>query len=157
MIENNQGTSDGIRAEDWEGVIDFSAQIANAVISEDEILAETLTKKLLGLIDVLERKYGKLPSILATRADCMDDPVERGILLEQAWQIASELADKANLVLISSSLAELYIEELGNLSMGKKWLASLADALGDKWDDLEHQEFQKLSVQLEGLKRKKKP
>jgi hypothetical protein len=109
-------TNDGISKEDWDEVIDLSAKIANAICSDDEALSNLLSTRLLRILDALERKYGRLPGILATRADCIDDSQERIALFEEAWRIANDREDRFNLVLIASSLAELHIEELKDTS-----------------------------------------
>jgi hypothetical protein len=78
-------------------------------------------------------------------------------LLEEAYELARQSGDRANLTLTASSLAQLFVEEAADVSSAQKWLALLADALGDKWDDLEHQQLQKLTAQIESLKQRGKP
>jgi hypothetical protein len=142
-------TSDGISKEDWDEVIDLSAKIADAASAEDEALRQPLTTRLLRALDSLERKYGRLPAILATRADYTDDPLQKIALLEEAWRIANNREDRFNLVLIASSLAELHIEELNDTSSGARWLACLEEALENHWDDGEYQELQRLRKLLD--------
>ena len=137
-------TSDGISKEDWDEVIDLSAKIANASSAEDEVLGQLLTTRLLRVLDSLERKYGRCPGILATRADRVDDSRDKIALFEEAWRIANHGEDRFNLVLIASSLAELHIEELNDTSSGARWLARLEEALENHWDDGEYQELQRL-------------
>jgi len=137
-------TADGISKEDWDEVIDLSAKIANAASVEDETLGQLLTTRLFRVLDALERKYGRLPAILATRADRIDDSREKIALFEEAWRIANDREDRFNLVLIASSLAELHIEELNDTSSGARWLAKLEEALENHWDDGEYQELQRL-------------
>jgi hypothetical protein len=150
-------TSDGISTEDWEVVQDYASKIANAACADDERTSDFVTEKLLRYLECLEAKYGKLPGILATRADYTSDLSQRLKLLQEAYDLARQSNDKENLTLTASSLARLFVDEVGDATSAEKWLASLADALGDKWDDLEHQEFQTLSGQVERLKQKRKP
>ena len=150
-------TSDGISTEDWEVVHDYAVKIANAACADDHASSDILTMKLLRYLDSLESKYGKRASILATKADYESDQILRVSLLEQAHEIARHSGDRENLTFTSSSLARLYVEESVDIPAAQKWLALLADALGNKWDDLEYQEFQDLTVQIENLKRQEKP
>jgi hypothetical protein len=136
--------SDGISKADWEEVVDLSAKRANAVCSGDGALGELFNTRLLRYLETLQQKYGRLPGILATMADCLDDPRKRIDLLEDAWRIASVREDHANSVLIASSLAELYIDELKDRPCGEQWLARLEESLENHWDDIEYEELQRL-------------
>jgi hypothetical protein len=148
-------TSDGISTEDWEVVQDYAAKIANAACADDEAASDVFTEKLSRYLECLEVKYGKRASILATRADYTTDLSQRLHLLQEAYELARQSNDKKNLTLTASSLAQLFAEEVADVSSADKWLAALADALGEKWDDLEYQEFQKLSAQVERLKQRR--
>lgn len=150
-------TSDGISTNDWEVVKEFAAEIANARCANDETTSDITAQKLLRYLDHLEAKYGKLSSILATRADYTSDLRQRVRLLQEAYELARISNDRENLTLTAAALAQLFVEEVGDVSSGEKWLASLADALGNKWDDMEHQEFKKLSTQVQSLKQRGKP
>jgi len=114
-------TSDGISTKDWDVVKDFAAKIANAICGNKDLASHNLTMDLFRYLEIIEKKYGTLPSILATRADYIRETSKRVKLLEQAWGLAKKMSDKANLVLVSSSLAEFFIEELGKAPEGKKW------------------------------------
>jgi hypothetical protein len=60
-------TSDGMSGEDWDLVHELALEIANA---EDGSPEEELSRnRLLRYLDELEERYGRRPSILATRAD----------------------------------------------------------------------------------------
>jgi len=150
-------TSDGISTEDWEVVQDYAAKIANAACADDHASSDELTGKLLRYLECLEVKCGKRASILATRADYESDLRQQVSLLEQAHEMARQSEDRANLTFTASSLAQLYIEESVDIPAAQKWLALLADALGNKWDDLEYQEFRELTDQVEKLKQQTKP
>ena len=134
----------GISKNDWDEVIDLSGKIANATIAADDALAELLAARLMRILDSLERKYGRLPGILATRADYTDDSPAKIALFEEAWRSATERHDRFNLVLIASSLAELHIEDLNDIPSGARWLTRLEEALENHWDDGEYQELQRL-------------
>lgn len=139
-------TSDGLSDEVWEEVVALSADIANAVVANDDRLAGAITKKLLRHLNELERKYGALPSILAAKAECVNTSEEQITLLERAWSAASKLSDMENLVLISSSLAQLCVEELHDCDQGRKWLTLLETSLENYWDDDEYRELERLRV-----------
>jgi hypothetical protein len=143
-MKRKKATSDGISRADWEEVVELAAEIANAACSDNQEMVQTLTRNLSKLLGVLETKYGELPSILEARATCTDDLPERVRLLERAWQVAGQRSDIANLVFISSSLAQLYVEELKEMTMGHLWLNHLEKCLGNHWDEEEHQELQRL-------------
>jgi len=70
---SNTRTSDGIMEADWEVIQVLAADIANVVMAQNYGTARVTTEKLLSQISRLEEKYGRLPSLLATRADCIDD------------------------------------------------------------------------------------
>jgi hypothetical protein len=116
-------TSDGISTEDWEKVQEFAVDIANA--PDDDGLRNNLLKWL----EQLERKYGSLPSVLATRADYLDseDP-QREQLLIRAYSAAKSRADVHNLVHIAHSLAELYLERRCAAD-ADQWLTALRQNL----------------------------
>ena len=156
LLDNNM-TTDGISTEDWEVVQDYAAKIANAVCADDSVTSDALTEQLLCYLDCMETKYGKLPSIIATRADYTTDLIERVQLLEHAYELAKQLNDRSNMALTASSLAQLFVEETVDVPSAGRWLASLAESLGEKWDDLEHKEFQRLTAELENLKQRRKP
>lgn len=79
-------------------------------------------KTLLRFVDQLERKYGWLPSIIATRGDYIGSwsSLKRLRLLEKAFKLAERFKDKPSKTLIASSLAETYIEDLRNFRLGRK-------------------------------------
>jgi hypothetical protein len=74
--------------------------------------------------------------------------------LKQAYALAKQSDDKVNMTLTASSLAQLFVEEAFDAPAAETWLALLSDALGDNWDDLEHQEFLKLQGKFENLKQR---
>jgi hypothetical protein len=137
-------TSDGISDSDWETVRNLSAKVAQAQCAGCDAESDSHARELLRYLAVLEAKYGATASILATRADYVDDRAERIRLLELAWNVAKERSDWANCVFTSSSLAVAYIEELGSISKGIKWLRVFEESLEHYWDDDEHNEMLRL-------------
>ena len=98
------GTADGISDSDWDHALELAARLSDAVEgSEQEDASE---RDLMAYLDTLEGKYGPLPSILATRADFLEDYDRKEELLTRAYAAASKLGDRRNLVDISHSLAE---------------------------------------------------
>jgi hypothetical protein len=148
-----QRTSDGIAREDWEIIESLAAKIANAVCAESDDDAESATRQLFAQLSRLEQKYGRLASILATRADYADDPKDRINLLEEAWRSAQSTGDTFNLVLIASSLAETFIVELEDPHKGRKWLDRLETVLGDRWDEDEYAQVVELTRRLADILR----
>lgn len=101
-------TSDGITDSDWESIIISAEEIAE--LTGREIDARFAQKKILSQLDRLEKKYGRLPTILSTKADYIDSTDERLSLLKEAYITADEIQDKKNKVFISGSIIEIYLE-----------------------------------------------
>ncbi len=141
-------TSDGIDTEDWDVVHQFALDIVNS--SEDK--SDQYTDQLLIFLRSLEQKYGELPSILATRADYIDDIIEREKLYKRAYALAEKWNDYQNCVETAHSLSELYIEEFKDAKKGQKWMFFFKRYL-KKIDDLINEELYKiLREKLEKLK-----
>lgn len=85
-------TSDGITDSDWESIIISAEEIAE--LTGREIDARFAQKKILSQLDRLEKKYGRLPTILSTKADYIDSTDERLSLLKEAYITADEIQDK---------------------------------------------------------------
>jgi hypothetical protein len=147
-------TSDGISNADWRAVKRIAATIANATARDDMRGAADGTSRLLSLLERLEHKYGQKASLLATEADYLDSNRERIKLLVQAYKIALNDWDKLNIVLICSSLAEIYLEKKGRLAEVKKWLARLEHAVGAFPDDEEQRILSRLKRELLVKRRK---
>ena len=130
-------TSDGIVTADWDVVHGLAVDVVNAA---DEEKAHHV-RRLLDYLDVLESKYGPLPSILATRADYLDaeDPAREELLLH-AQSIAEANADATNQLYVAQSLAELYLER-ADLKRADHWLTRMRDCLaarnGDDFSEYE--------------------
>ncbi len=99
---NSMRTSDGISAKDWDVVHDLAVDVVNAPDQD----RPSLRRRLLEDLDRLEVTYGALPSILATRADYLDDEdPRREELLLQAYALAESRHDTMNLLDVAHSLA----------------------------------------------------
>lgn len=100
-------TPDGISAEDWEVVENATFQIVNAIMKEDHVLVSHYTEKLHSVLDELLRNYGRLPSILSTKADFTRNP-EKAILLHE--EAIGESRDSLSRRLSLQSLIALKLE-----------------------------------------------
>lgn len=135
-------TPDGISAEDWNKVHELSLAVVNA--SEER----TEKKQLLAYLDTLEKRYGSLPSILATKADLIDDPHKRLGLYQRAYEAALENSDKLNLALITLSIAEIHVEELEDRKQSEHWLAIFKENIKDHPDEYLKDEYKRLFAML---------
>lgn len=141
-------TSDGISTKDWDRVKERASKIATAVCSDKSAQAKKETKVLLVLLDQLQKRYGELPSILATRADYVTSDAESLGLLKKAYALAEKTNDKANLTYIASSLAELYVVDRCDKKNGKLWLAKLRTCLRRYFDEHEFNVYKTLQKML---------
>ena len=124
-------TSDGISDEDWNDVHELAVEIVNHSAVDDHAAEGRARALLVELLDRLDQKYGKRPSLLATRADYVESPNERERLLLSAFSEAERIKDSGNRMLVAESLASLYLEELHNLDQGARWLGVWRHELGD--------------------------
>lgn len=99
-------TPDGISAEDWEKVFQVARSLTNALLREEVDLVLNCQSQLGEVLDELESRYGRLPSILATRADFSECPEEAMLLLQEALQIAT---DQLSIRLALQSLVSLQL------------------------------------------------
>ena len=136
-------TTDGIQDNDWEEVMSLAAAVANQTgLSLDAGLER---KRLMRALDKLEQKYGRLPSILSTRADYVDDANISLSLLKEAYVTADEASDLKNKVIISSSIAEIYLDSFDNKSRADFWIKTLKRDL-EKYSSDEY--FNELYIEL---------
>lgn len=122
-VSDSMATSDGIENFDWEHVKELAIEVLSASERPEE--TDVSRTELLAYLDTLELKYGPLPSILATRADFIDDYETKELLLKLAYDAAASIGDVENLSHIAHSLAELYIDTLVNVAEARKWLDRL--------------------------------
>jgi len=140
-------TPDGISADDWERVHELAVDIVNA----DEDDSEAYRTRLLDYLYRLEEKYGELPSILATRADYINDLRLKERLLTRAHGLAMAHGDDRNALYIAHSLAELSIEEFRDAKEGHKWLERVRQHLvqiEDSWFAAEYERLHHAVQQL---------
>lgn len=136
-------TSDGIQGSDWEEIMTSAAAVANQIgMGLDASLEK---KRLLRYLEKLEQKYGRLPSILSTRADYTDDVKISLSLLKEAYVSAEEAYDAKNKVIISSSIAEIYLDYFNHKSRAAFWLNTLKQDLEEYPDD---EYFNELYIEL---------
>jgi hypothetical protein len=141
-------TPDGISSDDWSGVRDLVMVIAAARTPADRSSA---IRRLFAFLDDLERRYGTRPSILATRADFLDNDDRRVQMLEHAYAVAAMQSDHANMLFIAHSLAEFYLDEPPHLPNAEKWLGYMERHLAA----IDHREmaanYQRLRARLDAL------
>ena len=145
-------TPDGISTEEWDRVHAAAVDIVNATVVEDDVLCAHHTQRLLDILDELEVTYGRIPSILDTRADYTDDPSVAISLYEEALA-ATEDPDLACLAL--PSLIRLMIEEHHDEASISRRIHQL-EQLTDQEKGFELEELRELQSQFEELKKHNK-
>jgi hypothetical protein len=101
-------TSDGISEKDWNLIINLAEDVVE--LTGGDLDSRLAKKRLIRALARLELKYGRIPSILSTKADYVDDEKIKLSLLKEAYLGACELSDFKNRVFISSTITELYVE-----------------------------------------------
>ncbi len=142
-------TPDGITTADWVRVEEAASQIVNASLMDDEILGAHHKSALFQLLDELEGRYGRVPSILSTRADFSDDPREAIPLLEEALALST---DHISTRLALQSLVSLMIEEDHDDAAVEARLSELDELSDDQADPDDFEEA--LDLRSEFQKRK---
>jgi hypothetical protein len=142
-------TSDGITTDDWEHVKELAIAVLDA--SDDPAQWSIRRGEMLSYLSELEKKYGPKPSILATRADFVDDITLQEELLRQAFELARSLDDQCNVLLVVHSLAKLYIETLMDPAEGHLWLDRLRAELRTLHDPSYDREAVLLGEKLQAL------
>ena len=120
-------TSDGISSADWSGVEECAEDIVAA--SANDLDCGLLMSNMHKQLNRLKSKYGRLPSILATEADYVEDQILELSLLKEAYISACEISDEKNIAFIAASLAEFYLESVIDINKAEFWRAKLEDAL----------------------------
>lgn len=141
-------TPDGISTEEWNHVEDLAAALVRA--PKGAAKSESLLR-LLTYLSELQKKYGPLPSILATRADFIDNPPAQEELLQRAYSAALARQDWVNVIDAADSLADLYLESHDGSQQGREWVAQASEdlrelpleRLRDDWQSL-HEKLQRL-------------
>ena len=141
-------TSDGIKDLHWDEVTMLASDIVNMSATGSD--TSLLQKKLIRYLAELETIYGRLPSIVATVAEYTSDAKGALALLKEAYSSACEIGDDLNKTMLSSSLAEYYIEEV-DIEKAAYWLAKFKQnrekSSDDYFDDLYHELSQSIQDQ----------
>jgi hypothetical protein len=98
----------------------------------------------------LEQKYGRLPSLIATRADFCDNKRQSIKLWKEAYSLAMSRNDKRNLSLISSSLAGFMINHKEDPVAGQHWL----DIMKGHMSKDDNQEYLALQRRIKQIQKK---
>lgn len=122
-------TSDGISEEDWSKVELLAEEIVD--VSAQDADSKFLENKLLLFLGELEAKYGRLPSIVATEADYVNDRSMELRLLKEAYSASIEVGDSKNIAYISSSLAEFYLENTNEKDKAVFWISIFSESLSE--------------------------
>jgi hypothetical protein len=141
-------TSDGINKRDWDKVHAIACRIANASMKDDKPSSRRWKKDLMPCLDKLEQKYGRLPSIVATRGDFCDNKRQSLKFWKEAYSLAISQGDKRNIALISSSLAGFMIEQKEDPVAGQHWLDIMKEYMS-KDDKHEYKALRKRLKQLQ--------
>ena len=142
-------TSDGISLSDWDKLGDLAADLAN---EESDIQCEAIRKKILIYLNGLTKKYGNRASIFATKSDYVKPLLMKERLLLFSYDLTED-GDLKNKTMISSSLADLYIDEQENYAKGHHWLDVLEENLKNYFDKHENSNFERLKVELQKIKK----
>jgi hypothetical protein len=142
-------TPDGIPHEEWDRVTDLAYEVVQHIVE-----SEARRRELFEYLDVLEQKYGLLPSILATRADFVapDEVMKKEELLVRAYALALDRHDRANALYIAHSLANMYLDGLAKPVEGERWLTCFQTHLyvdpEDEWWQKEYDRLKKIAMAL---------
>jgi len=146
-------TQDGISTEEWDRVHAVAVDIVNASAIDDDVLCAHHTERILDLLDELEAAYGRIPSILDTRADYTSDPIVAIALYEEALA-ASENQKLSSLIL--PSLIRLKIQERHDESSISDRLVELGRMIDTDRNSFELDDLLELQSDFEELKRQNK-
>jgi hypothetical protein len=133
----NGTTSDGIPAKAWARIHELALRYANSVEADRRDIAERVRRQMLRALNDLQSRFGKRPSILATKGEYVKRTSQRRRLLLSAFDAAKRRGDVKNLTLISSSLAELFADEAPDSRQAQKWVIRLEESLAKHFDRTE--------------------
>jgi hypothetical protein len=100
-----------IPREDWDRVHEAALLIVNASEADDRTMVEVHTNGMMEILADLEGKYGRIPAILATRADFLDDYAERKALYLEALDLAIRAGDEDEILEIKDSMEMMEQDE----------------------------------------------
>ncbi len=140
-------TSDGIKKSDWDTVKTYVAEICSlSAVGSSDVFAR---QKLINFLEKLEHKYGRLPSIISTKADYVEDVYQSLALNKEAYMTACEINDKKNMSLISASITETYLDELNDTLKGEFWLNIFENCLSLYTDEYLNDLFEELRMRIQ--------
>jgi len=96
-----------ITAEAWSRVHEKALNIVNASRRDDFLMVDVFTEQMLELLTELDETFGPSPILMATRADYLQDKLERKNLYEAALSLARSQGDNDEVLEISDSLQSL--------------------------------------------------
>lgn len=91
----------------WDLVIQKACDVANATRTNDNPMYDVYREQMLELLDELEAEFGTQSEILDTRADYIDDPLERRRLCTKALELARAQNDQDEIEVVLQSLHDL--------------------------------------------------
>jgi hypothetical protein len=91
----------------WDRVIEKACDVANATRTDGDPMYDVYRQQMLELLDELEAEFGTQSKILDTRADYLDDPLERRRLCTKALELARAQNDQDEIEVILQSLQDL--------------------------------------------------
>lgn len=144
-------TPDGISTDDWGRVHEAVVEVVSASSIEDDALCSHHIERLFDLLSKLEARYGRIPGILATRADFTDDPETAIALHEEALSVAS---DPTSTRLSLQSLVRLMIGGRYPESQVLDRLKALEDVTNTDGDSSDLEELRELEAAFERTKAK---
>jgi hypothetical protein len=106
----------------WDRVIEKACDVANTTRASDDPMYDVHRQQMLELLDELEAEFGTQSRILDTRADYVDDPLERRRLCTKALELAIEQNDQSEIDVVLQSLRDLEEDTLAEVTgkMAKK-------------------------------------
>lgn len=90
----------------WDRVLAKACDVANATEVDSDPMYEVHRGQMLEILDDLEKEFGVYPEILDTRADYLDDPLERRKLYTEALRLARESDNQRMVNVVLESLRE---------------------------------------------------
>lgn len=91
----------------WDRVLEKACDVANATQTDDDSMFDVYCRQMHYLLDELEAEFGPQSRILDTRADYVEDPVERRRLCTKALELARERNDQEEIEIVLQSLRDL--------------------------------------------------
>jgi hypothetical protein len=134
-------TTDGITTDDWARVKACAVELLHALDSDQEVECRF---HLLQCLNELETKYGALPSLVATRADFIEESNKNEAFLLRAYALARALGDRGSALQVAHSLASLYIDDLTKCIEASRWLLRLNKHIIEQQDEEYARELERL-------------